>query len=1547
MKCSLFVLAGVHPPEMQRASAQSMEAIDAYVKKLQSGNNDTPRAPPLTVENILCKVYAKFYNERGQAPFPDGLPFSLKQVPSLASVAVLQSRITAIVQSAVATRPVVTLHELEAEVCLAENATVYAELGLGCSLTALTFVQHMFGVKADTNLAPVTSAEFMQFLLFDTNAQGLLAGGGDAGDAARAFSRRYKDGKYTTMQLGIHIQHFPWLLQFVRQEVGRTSAFFCELWTGNTWCRKRNSIIYERVAESLHRAFMSRCNDAGKQSREVRFVVRASPEEAQGTDLPPDMWGSCSGPSGGLSLYGVLRAEPFSSPAHTAHGTHTPEADNAQQNLPTPVCLSSASAVSPLSAASTSAAAAVMLTGAQKIMPAMVACLHTRKRRRGAVVEERMEVLDDMSLPALNQRLLHVRGASTENKGVTAASTLLLTSSELPPISLEKALSILRCLAAMQSATGAACFATCDDFAVFRTYASKLLSCPRHGGGGAEQYGGVTAAGKDPFSVDLNTILRLLSHKEALSRWYAFYRAIVTYTKGCDEAEDVTTASPGRLLLQCLSLGSPDLVFLPLVATRSLLPLSSTRDVFSQRVLLSGRHSSANLLVFHPLQYIMDPQLEGEEGCTLAMLDSDFLLHGLHDADSQHVLHDLLETLEGCGVLTSVPECWFCDGFLLRLLQRQMWGYFNKAEHTDAEERHMALRMLLLYWWLLGIWCTAPPSSRIAAGVAEVLQILRDVVWLPALSRHDGGSDAGSFALRIEGWHAPSELFPALPCFTRNGLSEVLSFAPHDIRDLLSLSKPHADNGLFQNVHQFLVRWIDVVRSGTTNMSGDVLPRLMGMPAAYTPALALRLLRLMRVGMCISLATMRYLLHRIADTEEEDVLFDARRLPIMPLPVTRAGLEVNGEFIVGEMATCATLCWEPLSGTDGACGFDRSIAFIGNDLRTFAVDVLHVSPVPSVVTWLAAAQACKRRFVAGSEINASLTELFLRVLSHSCTAHYSYLLREFEKQHPESHSNAAQEALKGVVNLAAVDTRTEYAFPLHGCWRSPAEGLFYCGPYYCGFSGLALRVSTRPAVYTARNENDAVDENTAPALPVLAFTQQPHHVVAAVLQKMGLVALEDCTEKVVTFDRMNAAHSAGLHRKIAECVPRVQAFLRTHHPHYYTLVHVQVQHALEHFSTVLAAEPVVREVLRFQGHTYTMTRTVRCCYVRQHNCLYGVDEEIVSSLGADVIADVFLPLMDAEVRRGLTSALQEWLRDANLYFDGTPLAPCLPTTVATSPVSEEAWGLSAVPSVRFRDHFPFGRDGFGPTGGRSCALAASGTSAALHAPRMKALMWRDGGYMVSSLPQWRCDLFDSAYDVLRDVERGRSEAKNDSGEEGAASTATSSAHTRVRRGGRSQRVAPAMVVQETRETADYALAAERFVAEKLRAEAPPGVEVVWVNEHGEHGTPYDILLVRRSVRDTAASTSTEILAYVEVKSTCTNARRDFEMSLRELLFAARFGRAYKIYRVFRASTSAMRQMHVEVLEDVVRLWRTGSLTMTGDVKVMLAPGAEGGSRRNN
>ncbi|EKF39095.1 hypothetical protein MOQ_000682 [Trypanosoma cruzi marinkellei] len=1536
---------------MQKSTLFSMEAIDAYVKELQSGHDRTSTAPPLTVENILCRIYARFYSKEGQPPLPNGLPFSLKQVPSLASIAVLQSRITAMIQSAVATRPVVTLYELEAEVCLTENVEMYAELGLGCSLAALPCVRHLFGVGVGTNIAPVTSTEFMHFLLFDTNAQALLSGGGDAGDAVRAFACCYKGGRYTSMQLGIHIQHFPWLLRFVRQEVGRTSTFFSDLLNENAWCYERNKVIYERVVQSLHTAMMSHKNHAEEPPCEVKFVVHASQEEAMGTDFPPEMWGTCNGSDGGLSLHGILSAEPSFLLVDKRHEAHTLEAAKVEYMPPMPVSSFSSSA-SPHAAAATET-----VTDATKTTPRMVTSAHARKRRRGVVVvDERTEVFEETLMHPLKQQKEEMQSGdayTSTTEAVAAGSTLLPTLLEPPPIPLEKVPSILRCLAVMQSSTVAGVFvAPCGDFAVFRTYASKLLSRLRRVERDAKEHVGLVSISNDPFSVDADTLLRFFSSNEISDVWCAFHTSLISQANGLDCGKGMNTSSPGELLLHCLELGFADLMFLPLVATKSLLPLMAARSLLFQRVLLSGRHTSTDLLVFHPLQFVFDASAEGVDGHPLvAVLDGEILLRGLQDSESHRTLNILLAKLEGHGVLTSVPESWLYDGFLLQVVRSQMRDYFNGAERTDVEACHMALRMLLLYWWLVGMWRRAPPSSRIANGVAEILHNLQDVVWLPSLSRHGSESDA---AVRVESWHAPSELFPFIGDFKRHGLQDFLHFAPHEMRDVISLSRQNGDTSLFQHAHGFLDKWIAVVQSGMEYDNTYLLPSPMGMPEALTAAVALRLLCLLRVGKRISVFTIRYLLRRIAETDEEEVLIDAKRLPIIPLSMTHTGPDENGEIVVREMATCETVCWESLPDVDRAHILDRSINFIGEDFYEIAVDVLRVSPVPSLATWLAAAGACRKRIMAGPEVNASLTELFLRVFSHSCTAHYRHLLSQFEQQHPESPGSVAEAALKGVVDVVSGDSLAGRMFPLHGRWRSPAEGLFYCGPYYRGFSGLTLKVTTLYGAAVDKNDDndDTVDGDMTPSLPVLIFTEQPHHAVAAVLRRMGVVALESCTEKIVTFGRMNAVNSAGLHKKIAECTPRVQEFLRRHYPHYYALVNSQVLHSLEYFSTVLAAEPVVREVLRFQGKMYVMTRTVRCWYVRQHNCLYGADEEFFSFLAADAIADLFLPLMDEEVRQGVKNVLQECLRDAELCFNDTQITPCppkkteLPPPPKSSAVLEEVWQISAAPALRSRDHFPFGKDGFGLRGKEGGAPKTSGTLGGLKMPQMKLLLWGEGGYMARSLPQWKCDVFDSAHDVLRAMERGRSNAGSDSEDEGCPSTPTpiktkekSSTRKRARRGGRSRFVAPAMVVQEHRETADYALEAERFVAAKLRAEVPPDVDVVWVNENGEYGTPYDILLVRRNVRDVPSSTSTEILAYVEVKSTCTNVRRDFEMSLREFLFAARFGQAYKIYRVFRASTSATHHMHVEVLEDVVKLWRTGSLTMTGGVKVMLAPGA--------
>lgn len=150
------------------------------------------------------------------------------------------------------------------------------------------------------------------------------------------------------------------------------------------------------------------------------------------------------------------------------------------------------------------------------------------------------------------------------------------------------------------------------------------------------------------------------------------------------------------------------------------------------------------------------------------------------------------------------------------------------------------------------------------------------------------------------------------------------------------------------------------------------------------------------------------------------------------------------------------------------------------------------------------------------------------------------------------------------------------------------------------------------------------------------------------------------------------------------------------------------------------------------------------------------------------------------------------------------------------------------------------------------------------------------------------------------------------------------------------------------DTPDYAVAAERYVYELLRDEyaassgqhqrgAPSGmsgVRVVWVNEHHEAGAPFDIIVLRpRPSASHGGTREWDVLQYVEVKSTCTASRPDFEMSMAEMLFAARFGAAYCVYRVFGASTDALRRMRHRVYADVVQLWYKAQLTITSDIRV--------------
>ncbi|CAG9568894.1 conserved hypothetical protein [Leishmania major strain Friedlin] len=153
------------------------------------------------------------------------------------------------------------------------------------------------------------------------------------------------------------------------------------------------------------------------------------------------------------------------------------------------------------------------------------------------------------------------------------------------------------------------------------------------------------------------------------------------------------------------------------------------------------------------------------------------------------------------------------------------------------------------------------------------------------------------------------------------------------------------------------------------------------------------------------------------------------------------------------------------------------------------------------------------------------------------------------------------------------------------------------------------------------------------------------------------------------------------------------------------------------------------------------------------------------------------------------------------------------------------------------------------------------------------------------------------------------------------------------------------------DTPEYAVAAERYVYELLREEYAKqvyqdGVRVIWMNESCEAGSPFDILVIKPrrlssissgnakvSCSSSVDNSRWDVVQYVEVKSTCTANREDFEMSMSELLFAARFGAAYCVYRVFGASTDALHRMRHRVYTDIVQLWHRARLTITSDIRV--------------
>ena len=90
-----------------------------------------------------------------------------------------------------------------------------------------------------------------------------------------------------------------------------------------------------------------------------------------------------------------------------------------------------------------------------------------------------------------------------------------------------------------------------------------------------------------------------------------------------------------------------------------------------------------------------------------------------------------------------------------------------------------------------------------------------------------------------------------------------------------------------------------------------------------------------------------------------------------------------------------------------------------------------------------------------------------------------------------------------------------------------------------------------------------------------------------------------------------------------------------------------------------------------------------------------------------------------------------------------------------------------------------------------------------------------------------------------------------------------------------------------------------FLQEQARCHPSGTVEIVWINEKGNTTAPYDIE-IRRHLCDVGASGNRTVVTFVEVKTTSSDQKDVFELSVPELQFAWDHQDAFHLYRVFNA-----------------------------------------------
>lgn len=659
-----------------------------------------------------------------------------------------------------------------------------------------------------------------------------------------------------------------------------------------------------------------------------------------------------------------------------------------------------------------------------------------------------------------------------------------------------------------------------------------------------------------------------------------------------------------------------------------------------------------------------------------------------------------------------------------------------------------------------------------------------------------------------------------------------------------------------------------------------------------------------------------------------------------------------------------------------------------------------------------------------------------------------------------STAEAALASLLGPAMDASLTTTHQRLFLLNGTWRRPADGLYYGGPGYWGYSSLHLRPP-------------ASSSQELPALRTGALS----FAMGCVLSALGCRSLDQEVCRRVTFESLRPGGGAALllHRALAVAAPYVQSLLCSASFEYYTLAFERIARRLAAFRVVVGRGARLTEKLvqanancgNATGSTvYSCARAIRLSYTAEHHTLYAEDGDFSPAVLAEALLSVFLPfaplsrdrdrvevrmnqLLDALMRvflsftessegdvrfsenaplltggdaspqhEALMRALDAAAAEFGAQYCGGPVRRYTPDTddaqrgpghhARTLPAAmRAAFIVSPIPPARQLLHFPPGCDGLGQpsvrtppphrqqhhqadaspalTGGASGMSNSDLTRAARHLPEWGSA-W---------LHEQRSDALAAALQCLRE-RPPQSSARATAGESQRQTrrlepTATgrrvvlpsSSScsddegdmggiiHFKKPRRQHRDTAAPSAMggpwyartfvstdgTSTANDTTGPAMAAERFVYDTLKRQyeqqdheqqqqqqrhqwtnAFPCArhEVVWMNESSERGAPYDIVVLRNRPNNSNSSSGGggqwEVADYIEVKSTVSNDRRDFELSIRELVLAARYGLAYKVYRVFGASASPMRRMRFTIYEDLLRQWYAGAVTLTGDIR---------------